>query len=499
MPLTRSDLVRELSIRCDDVVQGIATGGSALTLVDSNQSETFNDDDVFNGGRLVINSGGGNMVFVTDMEAPAPGDFGSVTITDSACKVYRDREFKKTGKWSYKYVTGADASDQAYSSKTVSTTYTTLYAQVHCYAPASYTGAAYILQLQTAAAGAIASVRLTNGVLAVYDHTGAVALTPVSTAFSAETWHRLEIAVVISATVGTIDLWLDEAHIYTGRALNTGSTPLQIVACGLIGTTVAEAKTIYLDDLRVDQSYIGDKLPETEKTISDYTGSTGTFTWVGNSVAPTASVTRYSIYDWAKTWRSKDQKVRAINNAIRFMWPYWYREKVDPPTDYGTAASLTTVQNQAYYQLPDDCERVMNVFIESSSSTAPYWREVNWDMDRSGGVKYLRLPGASGYTTGKDIRIHYMARPVPLDNDNDELNVDETYLGSAQEYIMEAALAQLWGNNTSPTQTDNANRDAHQAKADAIKKFQSMPQRSFVMRVEMAAGPLSFNDRITHP
>jgi hypothetical protein len=482
MALTLTNLLRTLSLRCNDVIAGIATGGTATTLVDSRLSTTFRDDDVLNGGTLVINEGGGNMQFVSDCESLPPGDFTSVTVTDNDCKVYRAKDQKKTGKWSYEFVTGSDASDQAYALATLGAAAATLYAQAQFYAPASYTGAAYILQLQTNVGGAVVSVRLTNGALAVYNHIGMAALTPAVTAFSPETWHRVEMACTASATVGTIDLWLDEQHIYSGRAMNTGATQLQRVAVGLLSTTVAEAKTVYVDDVRVDIEYIGSRTPETEKPISDYTATTGTITWVGNIVAPTANKTRYAIYDWPKVAWSREEKKQVINDAIRMMYPMWWKTVVDPTDDSG-AATLTCVMNQFHYDLPADCEEVLDVSLQPLTSVEPYYREYNWSQDGGSGSKVLRLPNAGVYTTGRNIRIKYIARPMPLEDENDELQVDAAWEGWAKEYIINRALASLWLSTASPNQ-DNLNMNrAYDQKAEwyAAKHAMPFPVRKVVV------------------
>ncbi len=495
MGQTLKDLIRELGVRCDDVVEGIATGGTTTSLIDSRLADAFSDDDVFNGGTLVLNEGGGNILFSDSCEGMPPGDFTSVTV-DTGCKVYRDKTYKKDGKWSYKFITGSTVSDYAYVSKTLSAAQTTLYAQVNIYATADYTGAATILQFQTAAAGAVLSLKLTGGNLSIYNEEATETYTPTSVDVTVNTWHRVEMAVVVSATVGQVHLWLDEEHIYSGRGLNTGSTDIGIVLTGLVATTIAEAKTIYVDAVKVDTAYIGTRVAETEKVISDYTGTSGTVAWSGAIVAPTANYTRYAIYDWPKAWRSRDQKKRAINNAIRTMYPYWFKEVVDPPTDGGSAASITTVRNTFYYELPDDCESVLNVYIEPEVSTNPYWQEVNWQMDMSGGTRYLRLPNAASYTTGLDVRVHYIARPVPLENDNDELNVDDAHIGNAVEYIMHHALGYLWGNTSVPSQTDQNQADRHMQMAQMYKQKYPMPMRTRTMQMRTREKSVDFNDRI---
>lgn len=495
MAITLNDLIRSLSRRCNDIIAGIATGGTATTLIDSRLTTTFSDDDVLNGGTIVINEGAGSMQFTSDCESIAPGDFTSVTVTDNDCKVYRDKTARKTGKWGYVFVTGSDASDQAYAAKTLGAAASTLFAQAHVKAPATYTGAAYLIQLQTNAGAAVASVRLTNGALAVYDHTGTAALTPTSTTFSADDWHRLEMACTVSATAGTLDLWLDESHIYSGRSLNTGSTQLQKVAFGLIGTTIGEAKTLYMDDVRVDTAYIGTRACETEKTITDYTALTGTIAWSGSIVSPEANTTRYAVYDWPKVSWSREEKKQAINDAIRTMWPLWWKTVVDPATDSGTA-TLTCVRNQFHYTLPSDCEQVIDVQIQPSTTNEPYSREWSWSQDDSSGTHILRLPNASGYTTGRNIRITYIARPMPLDDENDELGVSAAWEGWAKEWVMCKALANLWLSTSSPTQ-DNFNMARNfdqKAELIAIKHAQPMPPRK--LTVAANAQERSWADRI---
>lgn len=499
MPLTLKDLLRELSVRCDDVVEGIATTGTSTSLTDSRLSSTFADDDVFNGGRLVINADSGRMLFIADCETAPETDWTSVTVTDNDCKLFRDRTYKKTGRWSYKALTGADASDVAYVSKTLDTGYTTVYAQAHVYSTTDYTGRSDILALLTNAGTQVVCVRLTNGSLSIYNTAASATYTPTSATLSNDAWHRIELACVVSATVGQVMLWVDEALVYSGRGLNTGSTAIQKVAVGHVATTTAEAKSIWFDDVKVDQEYIGDRDAETEKAISDYTGSTGKLDWSGAIVAPTANLTRYAIYDWPKAWRSPSQKKRAINNAIRQMFPTWFTEAVDPPDDYGNDASLTAVQNQFAYELPAACEAVLNVWIESATTTAPYWRDVTWSVDASGGVKYLRLPNAGSLTTGLDIRVHYIARPVPLVNDNDELNVAEAYLGDAQEYIMNYALAALWSNTGTPSRDDEAKASYHMQIAEGIRQRRPMPMPARTMQIEAAVRARSFDERIIHP
>src|SRR5512140_2215411 len=103
MTITLGSLVRTLSQRCRDYESGIASGGTATTLVDSNLAETYSDDDVFNGGTLVLNEGTGRMQFVSDCESLPPGDFTSVTVTDNDCKVYRTKDHVQTGKYAYQF------------------------------------------------------------------------------------------------------------------------------------------------------------------------------------------------------------------------------------------------------------------------------------------------------------------------------------------------------------------------------------------------------------
>jgi hypothetical protein len=484
MPVNLESLIRMVSQRCDEVVAGVATGGSATTLVDSRLSSPFPDDDTFNGAKLVLNEGGGNMVFVSDCESVPPGDFTAATVTSDTCKVYRSRTWKKTGKWSYQFTTGTTAADQAYVSATHATTYTTLYSQAHIYIDTAFTGAA------------IVSLQLIGLGLYAYNHNTSTASALLAT-LAADTAYRIEMAVGISATVGTIDVWVDEGPIYSVRAANTGSTAIGKTAFGLLGTAVAEAKTIYMDDIRVDQTYIGTRSPETEKTISDYTGATGTITWVGNIVAPTASYTRYSIYDWPKTRWSRQQKKDAINQAILMLWPYWYKRSVSPVLDNGVGAVITTRYLYAY-ALPANCERVLNVFLQNISSLQPYTREVNFSVDGSSGSRYLRLPNANSYLSGYNVRIEYMARATELENTNDELQIDEAYLGYAKEFVICKALSILWESTGSPGDVELPMSQSFERRALLLVQKHTMPVPASVIQVETNSEAIPWSDRIRH-
>jgi len=140
----------------------------------------------------------------------------------------------------------------------------------------------------------------------------------------------------------------------------------------------------------------------TSRALTDYTQSSGTFTFAAVSTQTQAADT----YAAAPIDFSRDELISAINAARQTIGAV--------PVEY-TNATYVTVANQMIYDLPTDVYNVKRVEVAQATSS-PYlyqihnnWYEINNDIV----FQEESQPGASGYL----IRLTYVVPPTDLTTD----------------------------------------------------------------------------------
>jgi len=85
-----------------------------------------------------------------------------------------------------------------------------------------------------------------------------------------DTWYCIEMHVVISSTVGVLQLWIDGVLKVDESGLNTGTNQIASVACNMYTQTTEDSPRItYHDCVVVADAYIGPEEEVTLKTVTD--------------------------------------------------------------------------------------------------------------------------------------------------------------------------------------------------------------------------------------
>jgi hypothetical protein len=146
---------------------------------------------------------------------------------------------------------------------------------------------------------------------------------------------------------------------------------------------------------------------ETSRALTDYTQSTGTFTFA----AVTAQTAADETYSAAPIDFSRDELIGAINAA---------RQTIGAVPQEYTNSSYVTVADQMIYDLPTGVYNVKRVEIAQATSSPYLWRiHNNWyEINNDIVFNEESQPGSSDYL----IRLTYVVPPSDLTTDAGEIS-----------------------------------------------------------------------------
>lgn len=121
----------------------------------------------------------------------------------------------------------------------------------------------------------------TNGNIAVYNSAGTLLGVTANGLWVAGAWNYLEAEVVCSATVGTVNLYLNGTSVLTATGLNTGTLGLTNFFITNSAGNAFTSDTLYVDDLYFTDS--ATKLGECKVETLRPTADAITETWTPNS------------------------------------------------------------------------------------------------------------------------------------------------------------------------------------------------------------------------
>ena len=161
---------------------------------------------------------------------------------------------KHSGTWAAQ---GNTTNGATYAKKLFSSTYADGYLRTYFYLASGYTGQVNILRYRTAADASLGYVGVsTSGKLLLRNDIGAITTTSTSSV-SADTWHSLELHVMVNGTASATEVWLDGVRVsdLSWAGQNWGTTPIGKVQIGEVIT--GRTYNVTFDDVAFDTSPIG--------------------------------------------------------------------------------------------------------------------------------------------------------------------------------------------------------------------------------------------------
>jgi hypothetical protein len=171
------------------------------------------------------------------------------------------------------------------------------------------------------------------------------------------------------------------------------------------------------------------------RSISTYYEADETIV-VSGAFSPVAAVGDViSVYWWDAHKRAQAQ--RAINDAIRAVYPFWYRENVIDANNLTLADGTTAFTAQTFaagtyeYALPSDLIKLSRVGVQTDASLEPVWYPPldNWRQIGAEGAYKIRFKTPFvNENVGNTICYHYEAREPVFstftENDTTQLPLD---------------------------------------------------------------------------
>lgn len=223
------------------------------------------------------------------------GDFKEWGVTQGAPAV----DTVQVTRGGYSFKSAPSTNSDAFASLGVSAT--TVYSRFNFYSNAVNTNAAgqaiQLVFFETAGAAIVATVQVlaganSTGTLNMQILNGSTQIGP-SYPISANAWHDIETKLVISATVGIMELKIDGSVVASGSNLNTGSTAITQASVGFNFATGPFTGNSWIDDV----TFRNDQYPGPGYTIARQ-GAVGTPTFTGWTCTALAG----GVYqDWSET------------------------------------------------------------------------------------------------------------------------------------------------------------------------------------------------------
>ena len=189
-------------------------------------------------------------LFTTENDAAPWGDWTD-GVNQNTGAVALETTIKYSGTGSYKHTSGTNASAETRGRKALSADEAEVWVTLRFYH--AMTGnprkAYFFCKIVTAAGGdfGVGVDTTTANKLKAYKNSGGYAEYLESGAsLTPSAWHKIEFRVVVSATAGILEGWVDDVRVINQTGLNTGTSLINNIRCGLWNGD-ALARTVYID------------------------------------------------------------------------------------------------------------------------------------------------------------------------------------------------------------------------------------------------------------
>lgn len=194
------------------------------------------------------------------------------------------------------------------------------------------------------------------------------------------------------------------------------------------------------------------------------------------SSAPAAG----DVFQWAwYTGNKVSDAIVAMNESIRYSWPFWYRETIVDRS----SATITLAADTNSYSLPTACDGLLAIGIQPANNDPIEWLEWGdesqpyWRVEGEPGAYTLRFTtrftregGIHEVYAGQSLCLHYATRePVLTDLTTSSCRLPLDYFWVAAQLYQIRNLA-----NASRTELSTANVAIPQAQQMAALRLQSL-------------------------